>query len=471
VPQPHLKFQTTKEENVMFCTKCGANVVDSADFCPNCGARLDKTPQQPEAQNTGSTNQSQGTVPNSPEIPNKPIKEKSKKLWIVLGVLALLVVIIIAAFSGEEKTDYVATVKAYEPFASSQNLPYTCGEVFSKYIDDLSWSVINENKETDTAEVVAKGTIKGTDYPFSLVIKISPSDIPDIVNFDFTSLKIVGDSKVENDIVEFMYFMFKAYDDGYDDLSELVPDELNDLGRHDDSEAPSASTSPKKQQVSSLAAEDAEQLIIDWINEKAAEGYMDCFNFFPEYVGESIINGNDEAYQFNLYINENDYVNKSGSALCYVLKRDGTVLIDNMEAGMTDIDQWFTEMGFPMEEGSPDFGTYGSYDMDAQYISPSYAELMRYYENYTGEKVAYWNYEVVQIISEDLISIRPEDFTSNEIFIIDVGYISPRVLEGDLITVYGTFVGLENMESAFGDLAWDCPFIIAEYLCVDVPVV
>lgn len=95
---------------------------DDAKFCIKCGTKLPagSAVQQPITAQT--------------DAPKKAKKKKSK-LPIILGtaILLIVVVIVIAVSLGGSGTDYIATVKAHTPFATSQNLPYTFAEVFDKY--------------------------------------------------------------------------------------------------------------------------------------------------------------------------------------------------------------------------------------------------------------------------------------------------------------------------------------------------
>lgn len=84
----------------MFCHKCGAQVVEGADFCQKCGAKLivDDAAQQ------SVPSSSQRTASQTQQ--NQPAKKKSK-LPIILGAVAAVAVLfaILAAIGGKDGTD------------------------------------------------------------------------------------------------------------------------------------------------------------------------------------------------------------------------------------------------------------------------------------------------------------------------------------------------------------------------------
>ena len=191
---------------------------DDAESCIKCGTKLPagSAVQQPDAAQT--------------DTPKKAKKKKSK-LPIILGVAILLIVVVIViavSLGGNSGSniDYIATAKAHTPFATSQNLPYTYSEVFSKYTTNLVWETASEDKKTDTATVKADGILKGTDYRLIVSIKVSPNPNnsnscliqPQSVNFNGIA------SADQNCAVDFLYIMFAAYGEGFEDLSEVLSD-------------------------------------------------------------------------------------------------------------------------------------------------------------------------------------------------------------------------------------------------------
>ncbi len=113
----------------MFCHKCGTQIKEGSRFCQKCGTPVVYENMQSDTQIAAETVQSKSIQED------KPPKGKNKRLWIILGIVVLLVVIAIAANSGSDDIDYIATVQNHQPFAVSQNIPYTFDEVFSKYVD------------------------------------------------------------------------------------------------------------------------------------------------------------------------------------------------------------------------------------------------------------------------------------------------------------------------------------------------
>ena len=222
----------------MFCPKCGAEMPNGAEFCIKCGTKLP----------TESTVQQPNTV--QADAPKKKKKKKSK-LPIIIGAAVLLVVIIIviavsSGSGGGRNIDYIATAKAHTPFAASQNLPYTFAEVFDKYTNNLVWYTDSENEKTDTAIVKADGTVKGTEYRLIVGIKVSPNpNDPDGCLIQPQSVDFDGiESASQGNVADFLYIMFAAYDEGFEDLSEVLSnrDEISELltgsGQQGNTESP-----------------------------------------------------------------------------------------------------------------------------------------------------------------------------------------------------------------------------------------
>lgn len=199
----------------MFCSKCGAKALDGAEFCEKCGAKLTDG-------NTALTAGAGNLVQQPGNIGTGEGKNKKRKKWpVILGVTAFfaILVIMIAVF-WEGKTDYKATVEAHEPFAVSQGLPYTYGEVFEKYIESAKWKTLESEGET---YVKISGTLKGTDMKVVITIKVvSDPGSPDIALISPETVTLDGvKSSTQEEAVRFIYGMFSAYDEGYKNLSEL----------------------------------------------------------------------------------------------------------------------------------------------------------------------------------------------------------------------------------------------------------
>lgn len=210
----------------MFCQKCGTKALDGARFCQKCGAKLivDDSAAQPAVESpVNSTNQSASTPKEA------PAKKKFKKLPIIIGAAALVVLaVIFIALNWEGKTDYEATVRAHAPFANSQGLPYTYGKVFDKYIPNAKWEV---RKSDDAVHVDISGKAKGTDAEMVITIKVSPDEKdPDLALISPESVSVSGNkSPTEDEAVRFLLAMFIAYDEGDEDLSNFS-DRLDEVG-------------------------------------------------------------------------------------------------------------------------------------------------------------------------------------------------------------------------------------------------
>lgn len=202
----------------MFCSKCGTKVVDGARFCQKCGAKLilDEPVAQPAAESSANSANQTVSIPKEASV-----KENSKKLPIIIGAAVLVVLaVIFIAMNWEGKTDYEATVRAHAPFANSQGLPYTYGEVFDKYIPDAKWEV---RESGNGAHVDINGEAEGTDAEMAITIKVSLDEKdPDLASISPESVSVSGDkSPTKDEAVRFLLAMFVAYDEGDKDLSDF----------------------------------------------------------------------------------------------------------------------------------------------------------------------------------------------------------------------------------------------------------
>ena len=201
----------------MFCHKCGAQIAEGAAFCQKCGTKL--IVDAPTEQSAAVPSVSPTQQPNP--TPANTSKKKSK-LPIIIGVIAAVVIlaIVFVVFNWEGKTDYVATVWAYEPFANSQGLPYTCGEVFDKYIPDSTWNV---RKSGNAHCVDISGTAQGLNQKIVITMEVSEdSKDPNIASI--TPVAVTVDGKEldgQNTVDIFFLSLFVAYDEKMDDLSDF----------------------------------------------------------------------------------------------------------------------------------------------------------------------------------------------------------------------------------------------------------
>lgn len=210
----------------MFCPKCGTKALDGATFCQKCGAKLIT---DSAAQQSATSMLVQQTPPSTHNVPSDtPKKKKSKKLPIILVAVVLAVVaIIVIAMNWNGKIDYEATVRAHQPFAVSEGLSYTYGEVLDKYISSPDWKVRDSG---DVSYVDISGKAKGTDNELLVTIKVTPDEKDsDIALITPESVTVANEkSPTQNDAVEFLLGMFLMYDKGDDDLSYLLSDDTAD---------------------------------------------------------------------------------------------------------------------------------------------------------------------------------------------------------------------------------------------------
>lgn len=252
----------------MFCTKCGTKALDGALFCQKCGAKLivDTSAAQtvpealavqpmsevPAAQTVAKT--PDNSARQSGSVPAEAPKKKSGKLPIILAVVVLVVLaVILIARNWEGKIDYEASVRAHRPFADSQGLPYTYGEVLDKYFPDAKWDV---RESGDEALVSISGKAKGTDEKIIIIVKASPYEPdPDLLLITTRSVAVNGNKlATQDEAVRYILAMFTAYDEGANDLSEYIGQNGKASSTADYTEAMKAYA----QKVRSLAQENSD---------------------------------------------------------------------------------------------------------------------------------------------------------------------------------------------------------------------
>lgn len=203
----------------MFCPKCGAQAPEDAAFCQKCGAKLQSGgPPQPESAPVPTVRRRQ---PGDPPA-DQPKKKSKAPLFLVLGIVLLVVVAAVILFSsGGGDIDCIATVKAHKPFAVSQDLPYTYGEVFDQYLPGAKWEV---REAGDTRYVDISGTGKGVGLELSFTVAVTADkDDPDRASIVPKTAVVDGEkAPTENDAVEFLLALFAYYDTGAGDLSKFA---------------------------------------------------------------------------------------------------------------------------------------------------------------------------------------------------------------------------------------------------------
>lgn len=140
------------------------------------------------------------------------------------SMMIIMTVIVLCASSGCSSTDYIATVKAHKPL-TTQNFPYTYGEVLDKYLISPEWT---ENVSGDSGTVTIRGEVKGDpDNLGDMVITIGVAPVQgdsSKVSITVKSLSYSGNSASGDDAGDFVAIMFLAYDNGYDSFVDFVND-------------------------------------------------------------------------------------------------------------------------------------------------------------------------------------------------------------------------------------------------------
>ncbi len=232
----------------MYCHQCGQQLPEDALFCPVCGTKVARKGEGPESPASSSPVAS-ASVPvasDAPALENVPATEapprvsgtpgspepakKKSKMGVKVGILSAIGVVIVAAvifvILNWNSVDYVASVKAFQPFYYSQGLPYTYGEVLDAYLPDAEWIAVKAKKDSGLlATVEVSGTAKGLEEEVRLSVKMAPNpEDPNgaLYTPESASLGKERFSSTE-ETVEFLYWLFVAYDQQVEDLSTVMP--------------------------------------------------------------------------------------------------------------------------------------------------------------------------------------------------------------------------------------------------------
>lgn len=232
-------------DGATFCQKCGAKVLDSQPTSApgsQVNAPAPSTvdlpkPVQPVSQPTQPVQpaQPQQQAPSVQQAPGSwqptpsptPQKKKIPKWPFFVGggavvvVLALILVVIFGDI-GKPKYDYEATLRAYTPYADSQGLPYTFGEVMDKYLEDAAWDV--DEKEDGQAVVTVSGTLKGFGEEAVVTYSLTPNP-EDSGKFKFMNEGVtVNSEKSSWDGASgwFLTALYDAYESGDEELADLT---------------------------------------------------------------------------------------------------------------------------------------------------------------------------------------------------------------------------------------------------------
>ena len=232
----------------MYCHNCGQQLPEDALFCPVCGTKVARKGEGPESPassspvaSTSVPVASDAPVPENvpatavpPQVSGtpgspKPAKKKSK-MGVKVGILSAIGVVIVAAVIfvvlNWNSVDYVASVKAFQPFYYSQGLPYTYGEVLDAYLPDAEWIAVKAKKDSGLlATVEVSGTAKGLEEEVKLSVKMAPNpEDPNGALYTPESASLGEETfSSTEETTEFLYWLFVAYDQQVEDLSTVMP--------------------------------------------------------------------------------------------------------------------------------------------------------------------------------------------------------------------------------------------------------
>ena len=213
----------------MFCPKCGANLIDGAEFCQKCGAQIKKK-EEPAPQ--------QAPVYSQPTAaPAAVVAPNRSKTPIIIAVCAVVVVLIaaivaviaISALKGNDSQ--VSSGYGWEENENdtSSDLPEFCGKYnggvlyATSYVNeyfgfkvnlDSSWSFANDSQIAEALGAETKSTVDLSNLDFAA---------------NFTDM-VATDANIDNLIcVQFLYYGGTAIDpfEEYSSEDEIMADILS----------------------------------------------------------------------------------------------------------------------------------------------------------------------------------------------------------------------------------------------------
>lgn len=178
----------------MFCPKCGSQTVEGAEFCSSCGYKL---------------------------VESKKAQKKGKKNKIVFAVVAILVVVaaVIGISLYNSNRDFVPSVRAWQPYDSTQGMPAKLGDVIDAIYPSAKWK--NEKIEGDYYVTVSASFTDSDENEEELLFRIKVVPNGDMVNmtpYSVSSRYADGSSDMETgyenlNALDYMFDLYIAYDE------------------------------------------------------------------------------------------------------------------------------------------------------------------------------------------------------------------------------------------------------------------
>lgn len=206
--------------------------MEDSEFCQKCGTRLNAT----ETEERKAVGESSSLLSRLSEIAEsspmsstaKEIEPEPKKKKTSVGRLIVIAIVTVAAVfgllgllsafgdNGVPLIDYVASTRAYKPFAKTSGLPITCGEVLDRYIPEAKWTS-RGGPEVGYVDISGKG--KNVSYDISITISITRVS-EDKVVIKLESLTIDGKETTSTELSNYFAAMFIAYNNDFE-LSDV----------------------------------------------------------------------------------------------------------------------------------------------------------------------------------------------------------------------------------------------------------
>lgn len=323
------------------------------------------------------------------------------------------------------------------------NPDLTYEKAFSAFFDAPRWKYFESDEGEDIVEFTGDCTYQEAAVKARIQFKV------DEENGTFEAVYLAF-NEVPQDALTLNALIEKTFTEEESDSEKTADTEtLSD-------DTPSVS-SDETETSGVLSKEEALAMVQNW---NAEHRLGDCQTQDAEYAEDS----SDGRYKYNVICNGN-----ASEIFIYVNPQNGAMSVEEYDSYYDSIDYWYRTV-YLEEELEMQYDEDGN---EVYYAKISYGYLQRYTDNYIGQTVVVKPLEISQVLNyDDAVYVSGheasyDDYAGwlpdyNKEYIIDVTNIDVKILEGDVIDVYGSFAGLQTMTSAIGNIQSDYPLITAD---------
>lgn len=196
----------------VFCSKCGSQTIDGAEFCSSCGYKL---------------------------VENKKTRKNGKinKVLIAVAVILVVVAVVIGISFYNSNNDFIPTVRAWRPFDISQGMPGRLGDVIDAIYPSAEWN--NEKINGDYFVTISAKFMDYNENEVEIVLKIKVVPDGDMANMTPYSLNskytggsssYIGTGYEDIHVADYLFDLFVAYNEKLDSDYILAIEKIKELG-------------------------------------------------------------------------------------------------------------------------------------------------------------------------------------------------------------------------------------------------